>query len=266
MTKPINPLQVVLERVGSADPVKGAFFYWDEVNAWPVGTLELLKENGLLKPAPPMNTIVCDGCEESCDMPVVIYPAQENRPARAFVECDKRDDIGRVMVNVDRMTQWRCTIDAVCNFIASSLALRRSDKKIAIADLWEIGVAKGLKRSQMLCLQASGALVLVAGGNTLPLIDLIEYREGAYSLDGLLVRQLVDAATTADNRYTPSNARREAGKLHTQAIYETWQKEYRRFIKTHPNMPDTWYSKQIAKNKTIANGRSAGTIKKHMKF
>ena len=265
MTNPINPLQIVLERVGSADPVKGALFFWDEVNSWPVDTLALLKVNGLLKPSQPMNTIVCDGCEENCDMPVVVYPAQENRPARAFVECDKRDDIERVGVNLDRMKQWRCTIDAVCSFIASSLALRRSDKKIAIADLWEIGVAKGLKRSQMLCLQASGALVLVAGGNKLPLIDLIEYRDGAYSLDNLLVRQLLDAATTADNRYTPSNAKREARKLDTQAMYEAWQKEYRRLIKTSPNHSDVWYSQQIAKNKTISNGRSSGTIKKHMK-
>ena len=264
MTKPINPLQVVLERVGSADPVKGAFFFWDEVNVWPVDTLALLKENGLLNTAQPMKTIVCDGCEENCDMPVVIYPAQENRPARAFVECDKRDDIGRVKVNFDRMNQWRCTIDAVCGFIASSLGLRQSYNKIAVDDLWEIGVAKGLKRSQMLCLQASGVLVLVAGGNKLPLIDLIEFRDGAYLLDSLLVRQLVDAATTADNRYTPSNARREAGKLDTQAIYETWQKEYRRLIKISPNHFVTWYSQQIAKNKTIANGRRAGTIKKHL--
>lgn len=265
MTNYINPLQVVLERVGSADPVKGAFFFWDEVNSWPADTLALLKENGLLKPAQPVKTLVCDGCEENCDMPVVIYPAQKNRPARAFVECDKRDDIGRVRVNVDRMTQWRCTIDAVCSFIASSLALRRSDRRVVVADLWEIGVAKGLKRRQMLCLHAGGGLVLVAGGNKLPLIDLIEFRDGAYLLDNLLVGQLVDAATTADNRYTPSNARREAGKLDTQAMYEAWQKEYRRLIKISPNHSVTWYSQQIAKNKTIANGRSAGTIKKNMK-
>ena len=42
-----------------------------------------------------------------------------------------------------------------------------------------------------------------------------------------MIRRLVDAATTADNRYTPSNARREARKLDTQAMYESWQKEYR---------------------------------------
>jgi hypothetical protein len=40
-----------------------------------------------------------------------------------------------------------------------------------------------------------------------------------------MIRQLVDSATTADNRYTPTNARREVRKLDTQAMYESWQKE-----------------------------------------
>ena len=265
MTYHINPLQIVLERVGSADLVKGAFFYWDEVSDWPVGTLELLKVNGLLKPAQPMKTIVCDGCEENCDMPVVVYPTQEDKPGRAFVLCDKPVDLGRIHVSFERMRQWRCTLDAVCKFVAANLGLQLNNKHVANTNLWEIGIFRGEKRSQMLCLQASGSLELVAGDNKLPLIDLIEYRDGAYSLDSLLVRQLVDAATTADNRYTPSNARREAGKLDTQAMYEAWQKEYRSLIKTRPNQSDVWYSQQIAKNKTIANDRSAGTIKKHMK-
>lgn len=265
MTNPlINPLQVVLERVGSADPVKGAFFFWDEVSDWPAGTLDLLKANGLLKQAQPMNTIVCDGCEENCDMPVVVYPAQDDRHSRAYVECDKRDDIGCVSVNLDRMKQWRCTIDAVCGFIASSLGLRRSDRKIAVADLWEIGVAKGVKRSQMLCLQTSGSMVLVAGDNKLPLIDVIEYRDGVYLLDDALVMQLVDAAITADSRYTPNNAKREVRKLATQTMYEAWQKEYRNLKKLSPNNSDVWYSLQIGK-RDIAKGRDASTIKKHMK-
>ena len=94
--------------------------------------------------------------------------------------------------------------------------------------------------------------------------ELIGYDNGAYSLDGGMIRQLVDAATTADNRYTPSNAKREARKLDTQAMYESWQKEYRALKKRRRNMSDVWYSQQIAKME-IANGRNASTIKKNMK-
>jgi hypothetical protein len=123
---------------------------------------------------------------------------------------------------------------------------------------------KGAKRSQMLCLNADGELALVAGNNAVSLSEFIDYRNGKYLLDQAMIRQLVDSATTADNRYTPTNARREVRKLDTQAMYESWQKEYRRLKERRPNMSDVWYSQQIAKM-AIAKGRNAGTIKKNMK-
>jgi hypothetical protein len=98
------------------------------------------------------------------------------------------------------------------------------------------------------------------------LAELIEYHNDAYSLDRVMIRQLVDAAATVDSRYTPSNARREVRKLDTQAVYASWQKAYRDLYKKHKlkNKSETWYSKEIAKME-IAKGRHASTIKKHMK-
>ena len=71
-------------------------------------------------------------------------------------------------------------------------------------------------------------------------------------------------ATATDPRYTPSNARREARKLETQAMYQRWQKAYHDLKKQRRSMSDVWYSQQIAKRE-IAEGRSADTIGKHMK-
>ena len=261
----VNPLLVVLERLGSADPAKGAFFFWDEVNNWPSGTLDILVTSGLLQQAQPMTSIECDGCVERCNnKPVVVYPVHEGKPGRAFIVCDELEDMGRIKVSFDRMRQWRCSTDAVCGFVATSLGLRRSDKRAASNDLWEIGIATGGKRSQMLCLKADGVLSLVAGGNALPLAELISYDNSTYSLDGAMIRQLVDAATTSDNRYTPSNAKREARKVDTQAMYVSWQKKYQALKKKRPNMSDVWFSQQIAKM-PIAKGRDASTIKKNMK-
>ena len=79
-----------------------------------------------------------------------------------------------------------------------------------------------------------------------------------------MIRQLVDSATTADPRHTPSNARREARKLDTQARHERWRKAYRDLKKKHPKMSDVWCSQQIAKGE-LGDGRSADTIRKHMK-
>ncbi len=122
----------------------------------------------------------------------------------------------------------------------------------------------GDKRGQMLCLEANGTLDLVAGNNKIPLAELIEFNGRKYSLNDTVIRQMVDAATTADERYTPSKAKREARKLDTQARYDSWRKEYRNLKKKRPNMSDVWISRKIAKM-DIAAGRDAETIRKHMK-
>jgi len=102
----INPLQIILERLGCTDSGKSAFFSWDELKGWPPDALEALAACGLLQPAQPVTVIECDGCEENCTMPVTVYPALDDKPGKAFITCDKRDDIGRVPVDFRRMEQW----------------------------------------------------------------------------------------------------------------------------------------------------------------
>jgi hypothetical protein len=217
----MTPQAALIELLGRVGASQGAsvLINEDELSQWPSAAVAAMKTQRLLAKARPAISAICPGCERDCVMPVHVLPAEDKRPARAFVVCDKRSDINRVAIPLTKLTQWQCSADAVCGFVASSLALRRSDKQTTSADLFEIGIATGDKRRQMLCLQANGVLDLVAGSNPLPLADLVEYHDGAYSLDGATVRQMVDAATTADNRYTPSNAKREASKLDTQAMY-----------------------------------------------
>jgi len=190
-------------------------------------------------------------------------PAAE-RSAVSFIVCDKRNDTNRVPVSAGQLIQRQCNAELVCGFIAACLGLRRSDRQTANADLWEIGVATGNKRSQMLCLHANGELTLVVGGNRVPLAELIAFCEGQYSLDGDIIRRMVDAATTADNRYTPSQVKREARKLETQELHARWQKKYRELKRSKPGKTDSWYAQQIAKM-DITPQRNPGTIRKNMK-
>jgi hypothetical protein len=235
----------------------------EELQGWPAEAVKAMKSQKLLVKAQPAASAVCPGCEQECVMPVHTFPAGR-RGAASFIACDKRSDINRVAVAAERLTQWRCDTDALCRFAAQSLGLRRSDKPSASGGFWEIGIATGDRRKQMLCLKTDGELALVSGNNAVPLSEVIDYRNGEYLLDQTMIRHLVDSATTADNRYTPTNARREARKLDTQAMYKSWQKEYRTLKKRRPNMSDVWYSQQIAKM-VIAKGRRAGTIKKNIK-
>jgi hypothetical protein len=259
---PQDALIELLARVGARNGA-AALISAEELSEWPAAAVAAMKSQKLLAKARPASSVVCPGCERECVMPVHTVPPGPRGPA-SFIVCDKRDDINRVSVSADRVMQWRSDADAVCGFIAASLGLRRSDQHPATAGLLNIGIASGDKRSQMLCLKSDIALALVVGNGAVPLAELVGYRNGEYSVAAETIREFVDSATTADHRYTPSNARREARKLDTQAMYEGWRKAYRDLKKQHRNMSGVWYSRKIAKM-DIANGRRANTICKHMK-
>ena len=252
----------LLARVGASQDA-AALLSNHELNQWPDTAVAAMKTQRLLTKARPATSAVCPGCERDCVMPVQtrIHPS---RGAVSFIDCDKRSDVSRVMVSLERLEQWRCTADAVCGFVAASLALQQSDQQPSGGNLVNIGMVRGDKRSQMLALRIDGELALVAGNGAMPLVDLVVFQDGVYSVDATMVRQMADSATPADPRHTPSTAKREARKLDTQAMYTSWQKAYRALRKRKPNMSDVWYADQLAKTDN-PQSRNASTIKKHMK-
>ncbi len=259
---PIESLNELLGRVGAFrdNPILVSA---DELQRWPSEAIKAMKSQKLIVKTRPASTALCPGCEQNCVMPVHTLSNAAGKSS-SFIVCDKRNDINRVSVPAEILAQWQCSTDLVSGFIVTSLGLRSPTKRTDQAGRCEIGMVSGDKRSQMLCLEVNGALNLIVGTSTVPLAEFIEFHDGVYSLDIVQIQRLVDAATTADNRYTPSNARREVRKLDTQAMYESWRKEYRALKREKPGMPDAWYSKKIAKME-IAKGRDAETIRKRMK-
>ncbi len=235
----------------------------EDLLQWPKAAVKAMKSQKLIVKARPATSAICPGCESNCVMPVHNLPATVGTQA-SFILCDKRSDTNRVPVPAARLIQWQCSTDLVCRFVASSIGLRPPARQADGTERWEIGIVCGDKRSQMLCLEASDTLMLVAGSSKVPLAEFIEFHKGAYSLDAVQIRRLADSATTADDRYTPSIARREARKLNTEARHESWRKEYRALRKKRPGMSAVWYSQQIAKT-GIAEGRDEETIRKHIK-
>ena len=189
--------------------------------------------------------------------------ARADASVTSFVVCDKRSDTNRVAIPAARLAQWRCDAEAVCEFVAASLGLQRTTVQPTEIGLLPIGIARGHKRTQMLCLRVQGHLALVVGADAVPLADVIGFVDGCFMVDRVVIHQMVDAATTADPRHTPNTTKRDARKIDTQAMYASWQKAYRALIKKSPGKSDVWYSQQIAKT-PIAQGRDASTIKKHM--
>ena len=234
----------------------------EELNQWPAAAVSALKSQGLLLKARPAKSVVCDGCEQDCSMPVQTV-TRANGSVTSFVVCDKRSDTNHVPVPAARLALWRCDAQAVCGFVATCLSLQQTTVQPSEDSLLPIGMARGNKSTQMLCLRVQGQLALVVGTDTMPLADVIGFENGGFTLDRPVIHQMVDAATSADPRHTPSTVKREAAKLDTQARYASWQKAYKALRKKRPNESDVWYSQQIAKT-PIAQGRDASTIKKNM--
>ncbi len=234
----------------------------DEMALWPAAATAAMRSQKLLTKARPAVTALCPGCERQCVMPIHTLTRPDGAAA-SFVVCDKRSDTNRVTIAPKGLERWRCDADAVSRFVAESLGVRLSTVQATEAGLLPIGMARGNKRSQMLCLRIHGPLALVVGSAAMPLADVVGFEKGSFTLDQAVIHQMVEATTTADPRHTPSTAKREAGKLDTQARYASWQKAYKALRKKRPNESDVWYSQQIAKT-PIAQGRDASTIKKHM--
>lgn len=218
-----------------------------ELAEWPAAAVAAIKSQKLIVKARPPAGVVCPGCERQCAMPLHIATNESSGAVSAFVVCDKRDDINRVPIPPELRTLWRCDLGRVCAFVATSLGLRSPADTTPDGSLTRIGVAKGDKRSQMLCLRAGGNLSLVVSENSLPLAEAILFQGGSYAVDAALVRQMVDAARSADERHTPTTVRREAGKLATQEKYRVWQGMYRELNRERPGMSGTWYARQIVK-------------------
>lgn len=236
---------------------------WEQVRRWPNGAIDTFQNAGWLNSGGLVETVECPGCEESCPMPVEIFPGDDGQTVRAFVACEDRN-FGRVKIPATRLQQWRLTLGQLARWIADTLTLRLSGKRLDGGNLLELGLVSGEKRAQMLCLHTTGELALVAGSNRIPLVDAVQFINGALSLNADLIRQLVDTSATGDARYTPNTARREVRKLETAAMHEQWRKEYRTLKKKRPNMSDVWYSQQIAKME-CAQGKQSETIRKQMK-
>jgi hypothetical protein len=260
-------LAQLLQRLGeSADA--DAFFGADEVLDWPEGTLDALTGAGLLRPAPAARILECSGCEENCLQPVHVVPSEGGRSARALIVCDRREDVGRVSIPLERLRQWRLGGVQLAQVVAGLLGFECPPEEEPGRNAWTLGSISGKKRRAQLSLRVEGGVTLHLAGHAVPLGDLLSARQGRLELDRKALIPLADNPAPASTRgkYVSSTARREARKLDTQAQYESWRKAHRELHRKHgaKGYSDVWYSQQIAKMK-IANGKDPETIRKHMK-
>lgn len=203
---PADALAELLHRVAAAGGTP-ACFSGRELAAWPTLSVDQFKATGLLVKGPPADTVTCPGCEEDCTMLVEVAITCSGG-ARAFVMCDKRDDVGRVAVAANELEQWICSPERVADTLARLLGIRRSDGDAA-GRRWDVGVLKGTKHSAHVVLGIEGVLRLATAGHNLPVADVLELGDKGLILERRALLRCVDSPLAGGGEVESAEQRRE---------------------------------------------------------
>jgi hypothetical protein len=183
-------LEHIFERLSGAGAGMEVFG-GEETAQWPKGALEILAKSGLLERTEPAQVIECDGCERNCFMPVYIRPAEGNRPARAFISCDKPENVGRVPVELERLAQWRITGAALAGVTARLLGLAKAPQEDSAAKRWTLGRLKDKECKGEVRLLLEGGALLTIANQSIPLVHVLTLSGRALEADSdVLIRLL----------------------------------------------------------------------------
>lgn len=239
---------------------------WEEAREWPDNTIDIFKNAGWIKPKSPAKSVVCPGCEENCFMPVHVPPAMQGKPVKAYVACDRRDDMGRIPIPPEMLQQWQVTENQMAQWMARELGLKGKPKKDKITQTVQIGDIQGKKQSGRLELVSKESISLQASSHSLPLVEAVYFQGEELQVDKNAIIKIIDRPPPSEKkgRYKPSDVRREARKLKTQARNKLLKKIYLELKRKHPDKSDNWCALKISNMSEFKKLKSE-TIRKNMK-
>ncbi len=203
---------VLLELVQRLGSGRDTTIAWEQVREWPKGAIEVFQEAGWLKPSVAASAVECPGCEQNCFMPVHVLSSQNLQPARAYVACDKRDDIGRVTISMPRLRQWQITESQVARWLSESLGLKGKPDQDKTSGVFALGSFQGKKRLGALEFEIAESACLKSSGHSLPLLQIVSVKRNQLSIDRGAVVDLVDLPPALESKGgdEPSTARSKA--------------------------------------------------------
>jgi hypothetical protein len=162
----------------------------DDLAAWPAGMADALLAQGAIEPAAPANSVTCPGCEQACAMPVHVLQ-REDAPPMAFTVCDKRDDIGRVPISMERLHRSQITLRTVANALARGLG---HSSPTTLADGVRLGWIDGRAGRAAVLLHSSGGVMRVGvAGHSLEILGLLQWNGAHMALDSSALKRRADA-------------------------------------------------------------------------
>lgn len=153
-----------------------------------------LKAHAVLRPGKPGDTAVCPGCERACAMPV-LQRVRPDRPAAAFIFCDRRDDIGRVPLPPAHLERWRADGQTLGDALAALLGSGACQPVPAAAFTFRLGLVAGLadKASVQLRFDGQGRTLVEVAGHVLDVPAVLAIQGRGLVLDTRDLGRCADA-------------------------------------------------------------------------
>ena len=131
-------------------------------------------------------------------MPVRVRPGRNAHPARAYVVCERRSEVGHVKIALSRLQQWQLTRGQLASWVTRALGLKGSPEKHPAGGRYTLGTVHGRRRLQALDLRLDAPVCLVAGEHSLPLHEVVWVEHDQLLIDQAAVVSLIDlSADTA---------------------------------------------------------------------
>lgn len=207
-----------------------AYFSEHELRKWPPEFLRAIQGLKLLRPASPAQRVSCPGCERACNMPVDVEKHERLNTFRAVIDCDRRDDIGRVDVPVHLLERRKTSGGWLAEAVAALAGLSNARAQQLEAGQWRLGILQGNKQKGPLALMFDRQAVLSIAGHAIPLAEVLSFDGQAVVLDSEALRKLVDnpiGAHAVPNETMEERAeryRREQNKFRAQGVRD-WQRK-----------------------------------------
>jgi hypothetical protein len=246
-----------------------------DVQQWQAGVLPVLLDFKLIKPVSAAQSIECTGCENNCFMDVISYKVslEINEQPRHYIVCEdseKQAQMGRIQVPNEQLKQWQLSIKNVALLLAQLLDFDNNKLDVKQNSI-RLGMLKSPHHGRKWASLNKQPLALDLSQIQIPLTELFFVDNGKLTIDRaridavLAVKQPIKAKD-----YQSNTDKLEQRKANTKAMHKSWQDEYEKLKRQHPNKPNqpkktkSWYAYRISKM-DIAQGKSKATIQRNIK-
>lgn len=151
-------------------------------------------------------------------MPVEVHRRSDGAQ-RAFITCDRRDDIGRVPVALEGLARWRCGADTLADSLARNLGSAGAVKLAGEAPAWRLGLVEGQAgRSAVILRDGTGGPAVELAGHRLDLATLVRIAGASLVIDPRPLRRCVDKPLDGGGAGESPQQRRQRLKARVVAL------------------------------------------------